>query len=279
LDATTALLMLAAGILHAGWHAIVKTGNSLATLAGMGLASAALALPFLAFVAAPPLSLWPVLCVSLALHAGYKTSLALAYEHGDLSRAYPLARGLVPLFAAPLSYFALHQLPAPGQLVGILVVSAGVLGLALERVGSIVNRRLLLGALGAGCMVAGYSVVDAYGTRADTGWASFTAWLIVLDSLTFLATARLIRGPLLWSEFRVDSGRTIIAGGLGVCSFAVFVWALSRQPVAVVVAFRECSVLFATLIGWLILRERVTGWRIAAVGSIAVGLILVAAWR
>jgi drug/metabolite transporter (DMT)-like permease len=271
--------MLLAGLLHAGWHAIVKTGNSLPTLAGMGLVGAALVMPFLAFVAVPPLSLWPVLCLSLALHAAYKTNLALAYEHGDLSRVYPLARGLVPLFAAPLSYVALQQLPTPGQMLGILVVSAGVLGLALEHGGSAIKRRLLLGALGAGCMVAGYSVVDAYGTRTEAGWKSFTAWLIVLDSLAFLGTARLIRGPRLWSEFRVDTRRTFIAGGLGVCSFAVFLWALSRQPAAVVVAFRECSVLFAMLIGWFVLKERVTGWRLAAVGSIAVGLMLVAAWR
>jgi drug/metabolite transporter (DMT)-like permease len=279
LDATTTLLMLLAGLLHAGWHAIVKTGNSLPTLAGMGLVGAALAIPFLAFVPVPPLSLWPVLCLSLALHAAYKTNLALAYEHGDLSRAYPLARGLVPLFAAPLSYLALGQSPTPGQLAAILVISAGVLGLALEHAASSINRRLLLGALGAGCTVAGYSVVDAYGTQTETGWASFTAWLIVLDSLSFLGAARLVRGPRLWSEFLIDRSRTVVAGGLGVCSFAVFLWALSRQPAALVVAFRECSVLFATLIGWFVLKERVTCWRLAAVGSIAVGLMLVATWR
>lgn len=75
--------MLLAGLLHAGWNAIVKTGNGLSTLAGMGLVSAALAYPFPALVSAPPLSLWPVLCLSLVLHAVFKTSLALTYEQAD----------------------------------------------------------------------------------------------------------------------------------------------------------------------------------------------------
>lgn len=75
--------MLLAGLLHAGWNAIVKTGNGVSTLAGRGLVSAALAYPFLALVPAPPLSWWPVLCLSLVLHAIYKTRLARTYEQAD----------------------------------------------------------------------------------------------------------------------------------------------------------------------------------------------------
>ncbi|WP_157450262.1 hypothetical protein [Bradyrhizobium sp. ARR65] len=44
-------------------------------------------------------------------------------------------------------------------------------------------------------------------------------------------------------------------GVLGVASFTVFVWALSFNPVANITAFRECSVLFSTLIGVTVLRE------------------------
>ena len=69
----------------------------------------------------------------------------------------------------------------------------------------------------------------------------------------------------------------VIAGVLGVTSFAVFLWALSRNPIANVVAFRECSVLFATLIGVLFLGEPATRRRLACPASIAVGLMLIAA--
>jgi drug/metabolite transporter (DMT)-like permease len=270
--------MLAAGLLHASWHAIVKTGSGLSTLAGMGIVSAALTLPLLFFLDVPPLSVWPVLAVSLALHSGYKASLARAYQQGDLSKAYPLARGIVPLFAASLSYVLLQQAPSAGQFIGIVIVSAGVLALATERVGASIDGRLVIAALGASLMVAGYSVVDGYGTRI-TNWASFTAWLIVLDSTLFLGIARLLRGPRLWPQMARNKGSNLAAGILGLCSFTVFVWALSRNPVAIIVAFRECSVIFATIIGASILRERISPRRLAAIGAVAGGLFLIATLR
>jgi multidrug transporter EmrE-like cation transporter len=122
--------MLLAGLFHASWHAIVKTGSSLSVLAGMGLVSAVLALPFLFLVPFPSIEVWPVLLLSLGLHAAYKVSLALAYERSELSRAYPLARGMVPLFATVLSYLLLSQLPEPMQLAGIAVIVCGVIGLS-----------------------------------------------------------------------------------------------------------------------------------------------------
>jgi drug/metabolite transporter (DMT)-like permease len=275
-DPAAVVLMLVAGLFHASWHAIVKTGSSLSVLAGMGLVSAVLAFPFLFFVAAPAMEVWLILLLSLFLHAAYKVSLALAYERSELSRAYPLARGLVPLFATLLSYILLEQLPKPMQLAGIVVIVCGAIGLSIEPKNSSSHLRTLLAAAGASVMVAGYSVVDALGTRGASGWSSFTAWLIVLDSLSFFAVARAIRGPLIWAEIRGAIWTTIVAGALGVSSFAVLLWALSRNPVASVVAFRECSVLFAALIGVLLLKEMVSYKNLLSIALVAIGLIVVA---
>jgi hypothetical protein len=96
MDPWAAFMMLVAGLLHACWHAIVKVGNGLPILAGMGLVSAAVTLPVLLFVPVPSASVWPILLLSLALHAGYKVSLAQAYNSAEFSKAYPVARGLVP---------------------------------------------------------------------------------------------------------------------------------------------------------------------------------------
>jgi drug/metabolite transporter (DMT)-like permease len=268
--------MLLAGLFHASWHAIVKTGSSLSVLAGMGLVSAVLTLPFLFLVPLPTMEVWPILLLSLGLHAAYKVSLALAYETSDLSKAYPLARGLVPLFATGLSYLLLSQLPKPMQLTGIAVIVCGVVGLSIEPKSSSLHLRTLLAAAGASVMVAGYSVVDALGTRSASGWSSFTAWLIVLDSLSFFAVARVIRGPQIWMEVRGAKRTTIAAGVLGVSSFAILLWALSRNPVANVVAFRECSVLFAALIGVLLLKEKISGKNLLSIALVAIGLIVVA---
>jgi drug/metabolite transporter (DMT)-like permease len=276
LDPSAAGLMLVAGLLHASWHAIVKRGTGLPILAGMGVVSSVVALPFLLFVPLPPGSVWLILLLSVALHAAYKISLARAYASADFSKAYPLARGLVPLFAAALSYLWLNQLPGVGQSAGIVAIVCGAVGLVVDRVSFQLQVRSLLAALGASLMVAGYSVVDAWGAHSSVGWASFTAWLIVIDSVAFLLIARLIQGPTLWSECVRAKTETLIAGMLGVTAFAVFIWALSHNPVANVTAFRECSVLFGALIGMTLLKERFTLQKLCCVSLITAGLVLIA---
>ncbi|MGM4973904.1 DMT family transporter [Tardiphaga sp. 619_E2_N8_4] len=266
--------MLAAGLLHAAWHAIVKSGNGLATLTGMGVASALLTSPFLFYVEPLAREAWPALALSILLHAGYKIGLAHAYNHGDLSRAYPLARGLVPLCALPISYLLLDQIPTGWELVGIVVVSIGVIAIATERSPSWSRGKLILPALGASLMVAGYSVVDAYGVRL-VGWSAFTAWLIVLDSVAFLIIGSLLGGRVIWRQMGESWRTTTVAGILGLCSFGVFLWALNRNPVASVVAFRECSLIFATIIAFAILQERISIYRLAAVSTVAVGLFMI----
>jgi drug/metabolite transporter (DMT)-like permease len=279
LDPLAALLMLLAGLLHASWHAMVKTGSGIAILAGMGVVSAVLTLPWLLIVPLPSGTTWLIILASLALHAGYKASLAMAYRSTELGRAYPIARGTVPLFATIIAFLTLRQLPGPGQFAGILIIAAGILGLALDRSHGRFDRSALLAAICAAAMVAGYSVVDAAGTRQAEGWGSFTAWIIVLDSLTFFAVALVLRGAKMLTEIRAAPMSVGIAGVLGLTSFAVFLWALSRNPIANVVAFRECSVLFATLIGVLLLGEPATRRRLGCAALIAVGLTLIAALK
>ena len=276
MDPLAAFLMLLAGLLHATWHAIVKTGSGLSILAGMGLVSGVLTLPFVFVVPAPSASTWPIILVSLALHAGYKASLAIAYRSADLGRSYPIARGTVPLFATLFAYLGLRQLPQPGQFVGIAIIVIGILGLARDRIHGPIDRRAFWAAACAAAMVAAYSVVDAAGTRQPEGWASFTVWLIVLDSTVFFIVATTQRGPAILTDIREAAVPVLIAGLLGLTSFAVFLWALSRNPIASVVAFRECSIVFATLIGVLFLKEPATPRRLYCAGLVAVGLATIA---
>ncbi|MGJ5181064.1 EamA family transporter [Bradyrhizobium oligotrophicum] len=276
MDPVAAILMLLAGLLHATWHAIVKTGSGLSILAGMGLVSSVLTLPFMFVVPAPSASTWPIILASLALHAGYKASLAAAYRSSEFGRSYPIARGTVPLFATLFAYVGLQQLPGAGQAAGVVIIVLGILGLARDRIHGPIDRRTFSAAICAAAMVAAYSVIDAAGTRQPEGWGSFTVWVIVLDSLTFFIVATTLRGPAIVSDIRDALVPVLIAGLLGLASFAVFLWALSRNPIANVVAFRECSVLFATMIGVLFLKERATPQRLCCAALIAIGLTTVA---
>jgi len=269
--------MLLAALLHAGWHSLVKAGSDqMVTMAGMGTVASVAAIAALPFVPPPPPAAWPVLAVSVALHVGYKLCLARAYAHGDLGEAFPLARGMVPLFATAIALATLGQIPSAGQALGIGAVSAGILAVMLDRSGR-PNWRLWAAATGAGMAVAGYSVLDAYGIRVFGDWLGFTAWLIVIDNVVFLATSRLVRGPTLWRDLVAEKARVLASGTLGLASFCVFLWALSRGPVGAVSALRETSMLFAIALGVLLHQEALSAARLAGAVLMIVGVVAIAA--
>jgi drug/metabolite transporter (DMT)-like permease len=57
-------------------------------------------------------------------------------------------------------------------------------------------------------------------------------------------------------------------------SYAIALWAMSKAPIALVAALRETSVLFAALIGMVLLREPVLPVRLLAVLIVVCGVVL-----
>ena len=60
------------------------------------------------------------------LHIGYYTFLISAYRHGDLSKVYPLARGLSPLLVAAGAFALAGERLSPIALAGVAVACAGI---------------------------------------------------------------------------------------------------------------------------------------------------------
>jgi drug/metabolite transporter (DMT)-like permease len=268
---------LLAALLHASWHGLVKSvGNHVSILAGMGVVSGAIAACFLPFIGPLPATAWLVIAASVPIHVAYKASLASAYRHGGLSEAYPLGRGIVPLFASALGFLGLGEAPTVGQLSAIALICAGIISLSAQSIKRRGAGRLILPASGVGLTVAVYSVLDAYGTRIAGSWLSFTVWLVIFDTAAFLLFAWAARGHLLVRELSAIRWQVLAGGILGVGSFSVFLWAISRSPIGPVTALRETSVLFAACIGMLLLGERRSAGRVLSVVLIAVGTMLLA---
>lgn len=278
MDSTVVAMLLLAALLHASWHALIKTaGDRLAGLAGMNIVSTAVSLALLPLVTVPAAAVWPVLLFSVVLHNLYKVGLAQVYRHGDLSQAYPIARGISPLIATVIAWGVLGEVLEAGQMVGVGLVSVGLIAIGMERRGGALSPALLVSAGLTGCLVAAYSVVDAYGTRVSGDWVSYAVWLVALDGGVFVAVMSRLRGRALWSIVGREWRRTLISGLLGVGAFGVFLWALSRGAVGGVSALRETSVLFASLIGIFVLKERWSVPRLSGAMLITLGIILYAA--
>jgi drug/metabolite transporter (DMT)-like permease len=121
-------VVLAAAGLHAAWNALVKQGGDpFLRLAVVILTGSLVCLPLLPFVAPPPAAAWPWLLGSVTIHIAYDSFLCLAYRRGDLSLAYPVARGIAPPLVAVSGFLFAGERLSPAGLAAVAVVSAGIL--------------------------------------------------------------------------------------------------------------------------------------------------------
>jgi drug/metabolite transporter (DMT)-like permease len=276
LDTTVFLAVLGAAIMHAGWNAIVKVGlDRFSSILLMSLAQGALALFLIPFFAAPLAAAWSWLVASALLHTGYKMFLIRAYEHGDLSQVYPLARGTAPLIVALVGAIFLGETMTPGRTAAVIAIGLGVIvmsrgGGALDRL----PRKALLYALGTACFTASYTLADGVGARIAETASGFTLWMFAGDALSMAFCAFAMRGKRAFSGLLPAWRGGIAAGGLSLGSYWIAIWAFTLAPLAMVAALRETSVLFAMLIGVFMLGERAGIWRWAAGALIVSGVIL-----
>ncbi|MGB3315086.1 MAG: EamA family transporter [Albidovulum sp.] len=269
------LSVLGAALLHASWNALVRVGASrVGTMMVLSGVQGMIGLVIALTMDWPSAAVWPWLIASGVIHSAYKIFLTFAYEHGDLSRVYPLARGTAPMITLMVGAVWLGEAVAANETAGIVVLGAGILALARGVWTSGESRRMLPYAFGAACATAGYTVVDGLGARVAADAALFVAWLFVLDGIIFAIVILALRGrgslPKGW--------RVWTAGCIGAAasygSYAVAVWAMTLAPIALVAALRETSILFGVLIGWLFFSERMSRGKVFSVALIATGVVL-----
>ncbi len=192
------LAVLVGAVLHAGWNALIKGGAEklvdTALVAGGAAIISACALPFLPV---PDPASWPYLGASVMIHVGYFLLVAAAYRTGDMSYAYPLMRGSAPLLVALASAVIGGERLSGGGWLGMLLISGGVMGLALgQRYGK--PRHLASGpqlgvtgyALGNATVIAVYTLVDGLGARASGHAVSYTSILVGIGLAALLLQER-----------------------------------------------------------------------------------------
>jgi len=222
----------------------------------------------------PQAEVWWWLLGSGVFHSAYKLFLAYAYEHGDLSRVYPIARGAAPMMVLALSFWLLSDPIAGMEYVGILLLGAGILMMARGAFANSEAARLVPLALGSAMATAGYSIVDGLGARVSGDAVAYVAWLFVLDAVFFTPICVALRGTRVFtSDLRVW-GLNTVAAAASYGAYAVVVWAMTQAPIALVTALRETSILFAVLIGWLVFGDRMDRQKIMAAGLIVTGVLL-----
>ncbi len=270
------LAVLFAAVLHASWNAVIRGGGD--RFQGMlllTLTQGLMGLVMTIFVPMPSGVVWFWVLGSGAFHTAYKLFLAAAYQHGDLSRVYPIARGSAPMIVVLIGLFLLPDSVQAKEYMGIALIGVGVMMMAQGVFKSGETRSLIPLALGSAACTAGYSIVDGMGARVAGHATMFTAWLFVFDGIFFALFTGLTRGRQVFSATRRTWAIGTFAGGLSLVTYWVAVWAMTQAPIALVAAVRETSVLFAVLIGIFWMKEKLDMAKIIAALIIVAGIITI----
>ena len=196
MDPVVTAIVLASAFMHALWNALVKVdGDRLMAMAViMGLTAA---LSPVLIVLSPPIAAesWKYLVLSAALNNLYFFLLIESYRVGDLSHAYPLARGSAPLLVALGSAIFAGERLGPGGIAGVLLVSAGIMSLvAGSRFDPRIRRRAIGYPLATGATIAAYTVVDGIGVRLSGSPVGYIGWLFALFAFPIVLVAIVSRG-------------------------------------------------------------------------------------
>ncbi|MEO8669359.1 MAG: EamA family transporter [Bauldia sp.] len=273
MSASVFLVILFAAALHALWNAIVKgSGDTYLTTALVGLSAAVISAVALPFLTQPAPASWPFLATSVVLQSAYYFLIAATYGAADMSLAYPLMRGTAPMIVAVVSATWLGEHLAAGTWAGIALICLGVTGMAFVRRHG--NPKGIGLALANAVIIAAYTITDGLGARASGAPAAYTMWLAMLTAVPLLAWVLATRATAFRRYFAGNVGFGFVGGAATLVSYGLALWAMTVAPVAVVAALRETSILFATAIAVLFLKEKATPARLAAVGVIAAGAIV-----
>jgi len=271
------LAVLLGALLHAGWNIMIRgSGNrtldTVLVVAGAG-AIMILLLPFLPLPAAES---WPYALASGLIHVGYFLLVAGAYRHGELSYVYPLMRGTAPALSAIAAALLLAEVPALQGWLGVTLICGGVLLLAGDAWRKATPQgNATLFALGTAGIVVIYTLVDGVGVRLSGNAAVYTGWVFLLTALPLTGIFLLRDRAATLAYAQQHWRRGLFGGACTLASYALALWAMTQAPIALVAALRETSVVFGTLLAALLLKERVSRTRYAAIGVVVAGAVAI----
>ncbi|MEE8283243.1 MAG: DMT family transporter [candidate division NC10 bacterium] len=272
-------LVIASALFHAVWNLHAKQSeDKLLFLWGMLCVGSLLFLPVLIVGPWPnlPQQGWGYILGSGAIHAAYYFFLAEAYERGDLSLVYPLARGSSPLLVVVWAFLLIGEQPSGPGLLGIGSIVLGLLFLHWTPGGGL---DLLRGphvplALLTGVTIASYSTVDKVGVAL----VHPVPYLFYFHLVSFLLLAPWIittRGGRRLFNLWQRRGKLMIAGGLQYLAYVLVLSAMTLAKVSYVVATREVNVIFGAVLGAWWLREGYGQQKFVASALVAVGLVVI----
>ena len=265
-----ALIALSACI-HVGWNMLLKGATTRHISSWLAVClPGIITLPFV--WADTTQHVWLIAAGSAIFQAAYYLLLAYGYAHYDLGVLYPIARGVAPLLSTIWSMLLLGDRPNIYGIGAVVLITGGTIWIGVRNRAAGQPLTIPWLPILVALMISGYTIVDAYGTRASSPFVYYS----VCMTCTGIAMI-----PYIWSQtpdLRTavlrEAPRALLIGAGSFASYLMVLSCYRVAPVSYVAAAREMSIIIAGIIGWLWLKEPFGGARLVGTASVATGVIL-----
>ena len=286
------LLILLSAAIHVGWNALIKSSanpRTFAFLKGSLLTTGTIAL--LPFFPLEHISttIWVCIILSGIIHFVYMLALSSAYETGDISFVYPIARS-APAFVPIAAYIFLDETLSARGITGICLVVICIFFLQFRGEAASRFRRLSQSikqpdfgwAILTLLSVVAYTIVDKIGMVAFhdiTNIKNLYHGPIYFALETTIATT--IYGTYLGRNIAIRSTWSnewtkVLPAAIGtLVSYTLILHVMQTETVSYIVTLRQSSVLMAVLIGGITFDERLGITRLTVATAMLVGFYLV----
>ena len=268
------LLILFAALCHAGWSTIVKRHKSFSIMGMTCIVEIIVFTPLVFFVPFPPLEIWYFIIASVILHGFYRLGVIYSYKFGDLSFVYPIARGGSSLLIVILTLIIIQEHISLLGFVGILTVCIGIFLISYSKNHQF-NFSAFILAISTALLITIYTIVDGVGVRLSENKFSYLFWLLLLNGIPLLLISIFSKEKLLSNLNTKIISWGIPAGILAILSYGIVVWSMQHLEIAYVSSIRETSIVLATIMGFIFLKEKKARERMLPAILVVIGITIV----
>ena len=272
---TVFLLVLFSAVLHAIWNSMAsKYKNKNVSIPAIVYGHVPACVLAVIILPMPSIESFPYIILSALIHQGYQNFLLMAYQKGKFTTVYPVARGFGPLVATIISIIFLGVYLKALTLFSIILISTGVILIGFFSKSVIKNYKILYTSLATGVFIGLYSVIDGYGARISMSAISYMSWVFIFSALFFPIILRFRKQKNILKK-TLTEGKVVfwVGGFFSYIAYVITVWAFTKAPIPMVSALRESSIIFAILIGYFYLKEKINIYKIISILLIFIGVI------
>ncbi|MCH8065097.1 MAG: EamA family transporter [Chloroflexi bacterium] len=281
-------LVLSSALFHATWNLLLKRSGHKAVFfwSFTAVSFIVFLVPAIVFVAIDGLTWTGALfgLGSAAIHGCYGLALSRTYELGDLSSAYPVARGmgvtLIPI--AGVAILGEDVSVAAGAGIGLVIAGIYAVQVQPRSLADLLQpaRALALPssrvALLTGGIIATYSLWDKAAldhiSPVILNQFNMIGYLIILLPLAMHGQFQRLR-----AEWQVHGKGIVAAGVLAPLAYVLVLIALTTSQVSYIGPAREVGIVLGAVLGVAFLREgfgasRISGSLLVVAGVLTLGL-------